>query len=80
MLLDCCYLWVNGLDARARIRRATNSARVALERAVDERIDHALNITGGFRVRERLVSCRLLQAVRVLLEERVQHDASTRRT
>ncbi len=82
VLLDGCDLRVDRRYARARVRRRANGTRIALERAVDERVDHPLDVTCGLRVRERLVRCCLLQAVRVLFiskrEEKLgQHAANT---
>ena len=59
-------LRVRSLERSTRVRLFANCPSVPFERAEDERVDHTVDIPGRFRIRERLVSGRLLQAFDIL--------------
>lgn len=65
-LLNSRDLSVDSSDRRASVRRLANSSRIALERAEDQRVNHALDVSIGLCISEGLIGDGLLQAVGVL--------------
>lgn len=63
-LRDSLDLWVDGSKRRASFRRRSNGSRVSLESSEDESSCHSGDVIVGFGVREGLIRCGRLNAVR----------------